>query len=428
MDVPDSIDLRRPPRPRAWPHALLPARLDSIAHPTPFLICDGATLERRYEDLCDLLPGVRLYYAVKSNPMPQVVDTLARRGCGFEIASIYELDMVTAAGVDPADVLFSNTVKPAAHIAEAARAGLYRFAFDSEGELRKLAAAAPGSSVYVRLRVDDEHSVFPLSRKFGTTADDAVRLLVLARRLGLVPYGITFHVGSQCSDAGAWERAIDRTGAVLAGVAAEGIRLEMLDLGGGIPARYVAPVPTLASIAAAIERGLRRLPYRPRHLCAEPGRSLVAESGVMAATVIGVETRGDERWAYLDVGGYNGMMEPVQTGGRWPFPLLTSRPGGCSSGAVPGDWVADPRELAAGAKVRTTVTGPSCDSSDTMFYGVLLPASLATGDRLYIGSAGAYTTSYASSFNGFPPPATLFLDRRGRLRPPAPAVPLRIGA
>jgi ornithine decarboxylase len=427
MDVPDTVDLRLPPRPRSWPHALVPPRLDALTHPTPFLICDGATIERRYEDLSDLLPGVRLFYAVKSNPMPQIVDTLARMGSGFEIASIYELDLVTAAGVDPADVLFSNPVKPGAHVAEAAAAGLYRFAFDSEGELRKIAANAPGSSVYVRLRVGDEHSIFPLSRKFGTNTGDAVRLLVLARRLGLVPYGITFHVGSQCTDPQAWERAIDRCGAVMTDLAGHGIRLDMLDLGGGIPARYVAPVPSLASIFGAIERGLRRLPYRPRLLAAEPGRSLVAESGVMVTTVIGVENRGDERWAYLDVGGYNGMMEAVQTGGRWPFPLLTSRPGG-RSGVTPGDWATDPRELAAGAKVRTTVTGPSCDSSDTMFYGVLLPASLAAGDRLYIGSAGAYTTSYASSFNGFPPPATLFLDRRRRIRPPAPAVPLSLGA
>src|SRR5438105_11538707 len=130
--------------------------------------------------------------------MPEIVDTLARRGAGFEIASIYELDTVTGAGVDPADLLFSNPVKAATHIAEAYKAGLYRFAFDSEGELRKLAAQAPGSSVYVRLAVDDDTSLFPLSRKFGTTADEAVRLLGLAREFDLVPYGITFHVGSQC--------------------------------------------------------------------------------------------------------------------------------------------------------------------------------------------------------------------------------------
>ena len=183
-----------------------------------------------------------------------------------------------------------------------------------------------------------------------------------------------------------------------------------------MPARYVAPVPPLASIAAAIGRGLRQLPYRPPLVAAEPGRSLVAESGVMAATVIGVENRGDERWAYLDVGGYNGMMEAVQTGGRWPFPLLTS------------ERAVDPADPAAGARVRTTVTGPTCDSSDTMFYGVPLPGALAASDRLYIGSAGAYTTSYASSFNGFPPPATLFLDRRGRIRRQVTTMPLRLGA
>ncbi|HEV7689148.1 MAG TPA: type III PLP-dependent enzyme, partial [Acidimicrobiia bacterium] len=301
--MPSTLDLRTSPRPRAWPAALAPARLDTLIRPTPFLICDGATVERRYQALTDLLPQVRLFYAVKSNPMPEVVETLARLGAGVEIASIYELDIVTGAGIAPSDVLFSNTVKPPAHVAEAYQAGLHRFAFDSEGELYKLAEAAPGSSVYVRIQVEDSHSLFPLSRKFGTTAVEAVRLLSLARRLGLVPYGITFHVGSQCTDPGAWERAIDRCGAVMGELEEQGIRLEMLDLGGGIPARYVAPVPSLAAVAAAIGRGLRRLPYSPGLIAAEPGRSLVAESGVMAATVIGVEMRGDERWAYLDVGG-----------------------------------------------------------------------------------------------------------------------------
>jgi ornithine decarboxylase len=152
-------------------------------------------------------------------------------------------------------------------------------------------------------------------------------------------------------------------------------------------------------------------------VAAEPGRSLVAETGVLAATVIGVATRGGQRWAYLDVGGYNGMMEAVQTGGRWPFPLLVSHLAS-----------ADEARRTAGASVRTTVTGPSCDSSDTMFHGVLLPAALAAGDRLYIGSAGAYTLSYASSFNGFPPPAALFLDRRRLLPPASGALAATLGA
>jgi ornithine decarboxylase len=151
--VRSTVDLRTSPRSRAWPPALAPARLDRLTHPTPFLICDGATLERHYQDLTDLLPQVRLFYAMKSNPMPEVVGALTRLGAGVEVASIYELRAATGDGIDPADVLFSNTVKPAAHVAEAYRAGLHRFAFDSEGELHKLAEVAPGAKVYVRLQV-----------------------------------------------------------------------------------------------------------------------------------------------------------------------------------------------------------------------------------------------------------------------------------
>jgi len=417
IGVAPTLDLRSPSRRRPWPAALAPARLDALPQPTPFLVCDGATVERRYGELTERLPGLHLFYAVKANPMAEIVETLAGLGAGFEIASIYELATVVAAGVRPEAVLFSNPVKPAAHVAEAYAAGLYRFAFDSEGELRKLAATAPGASVYVRLAVEDGHSLFPLSAKFGATPSEAERLLALAAGLGLVPYGITFHVGSQCTDPHAWERALGRCGAVMRRLAGRGIHLQMIDIGGGIPARYVAPVPSLAAVAGAIGRGLGRLPYVPALLAAEPGRSLVAESGVLAASVIGVELRGGERWAYLDVGGYNGMMEAVQTAGRWPFPLLVSHLAS-----------ADQARVSAGAGVRTTVTGPSCDSSDTMFYGVPLPAALAAGDRLYIGSTGAYTTSYASSFNGFPPPAALFRHRRGGIRPAAPAGALRMGA
>jgi ornithine decarboxylase len=166
------------------------------------------------------------------------------------------------------------------------------------------------------------------------------------------------------------------------------IRLEMLDIGGGLPARYGEALPPLAAFAAAIEDGLERLPYRPPLVCAEPGRHLVAESGVLVASVIGVHDRGGQRWAHLDVGGYNGLMEAVQTAGRWQFPLRTSR----------RDHFTVPHQP-------FTVTGPSCDSSDTMFYDAMLPATLREGDRVYVGCAGAYTLSYASHFNGFPPPS-----------------------
>jgi ornithine decarboxylase len=181
----------------------------------------------------------------------------------------------------------------------------------------------------------------------------------------------------------------------------------MLNLGGGLPAHYTTPIPELAVTSAVIRHGLTRLPYQPELLAAEPGRYLVAESGVLAATVIGVDVRDGERWVFLDVGGYNGMMEAVQAGGRWPFPMVTSRPDHFEADHVP-----------------TTVTGPSCDSSDTMFYDVPLPETIEVGDRIYIGTTGSYTTAYASSFNGFPAPTVFVLPGRPRhaFRPAAVAM------
>jgi ornithine decarboxylase len=400
--------LERHHRYDTWSPGLSVARLNALTEETPFLLCDLDTIERRYQELVDLLPGLSVFFAMKSNSATTILRTVKELGGSFEVASANEMRMAQSVGAAPVDLLYSNPVKPPGHIAEAAAAGLYRFAFDSEAELRKLAVHAPGSSVYVRLRVDDDTSVFPLSRKFGASVDNAAELLLLASQLGLVPYGITFHVGSQCTNPMAWERAIEQSGVVMRRLLRAGIRLPMLNIGGGIPARYTTPIPALSLVAAVIGAALGRLPYRPPLLAAEPGRYLVAESGVLAATVIGADQRDDERWIYLDVGGYNGMMEAVQTGGRWHFPLLTSRPDHFRAPAVP-----------------TTVTGPSCDSSDTLFYGALLPDTLAVGDRVYIGTAGAYTSSYASSFNGFPPPQLLYVggrEAKARHRPSLQAV------
>jgi ornithine decarboxylase len=378
--------------PEHWPGALGPEVLRRIDHATPFSVCDLDTVRDRYRRLGTALPGFECFYALKCNPATEVVQTLAQLGSSFEIASLGELRIVQSLGVEPADVIYSNTVKPAAHVAAAHEAGVWRFAFDGEGELHKLAEHAPGSAVFIRLRVDDTTSIFPLSRKFGASASDAHQLLVTARNLGLRPYGVTFHVGSQCTSASAWRQALAGTGRLLSTLKEDGIELEMLNLSGGFPARYTEPVPTLGEIAGAIWPALNALlPYVPPKLAVEPGRFLVAESAVVAAGVIGREMRAGENWVYLDVGAYNGLIETRQAT-HWTYPLWTSRP----------DHTDAPQEV-------FTVTGPTCDSSDTLFPSVRLPASLGVGDVLYIGSAGAYTLSYGSSFNGFAPPAALFV-------------------
>jgi ornithine decarboxylase len=382
-----------PTVPAHWPAALSPDCLEVIDVPTPYLITDLDTVSQRHAAFSAALPGVRAFYAMKCNPAPEVLNTLAARGAGFEIASIGELRLLQRLGVDPAEVLYSNPVKPPAHIAAAHAAGLWRFSFDSPNELAKIAENAPGAAVYVRLRVDDSNSVFPLSRKFGTGVDEAFDLMLLALDLGLRPYGITFHVGSQCGNPAAWRAAIGAAGRLMSRLALADIRIGMLDVGGGFPARYVEPVPSIQAIGEMINPALAELlPYRPDLVAAEPGRHLVAESSVMAAGVIGRERRGDENWLFVDVSAYHGMMETLQTANGWDYPLWTSRDDHADVLHVP-----------------FTVTGPSCDSSDTMFSGVLLPATLDVGDTLYIGSAGAYTLSYASAFNGFDPPTPLFV-------------------
>lgn len=379
--------------PPHWPVNLGPDFLAELDLPTPFLVGDLEMLADRFQRFATALPRVRPHYAVKCNSAPEVLLTAAAQDAGFEIASLGELQLLQELGIDPAGVLYSNTVKPAAHVAGAAEAGLWRFAVDSEGELEKIARMAPGSAVYVRIRVDDSSSVFPLSRKFGAEAHCARALLQQAERLGLQPYGVTFHVGSQSVATSAWVQALASVGRLMRQLAADGIRLEMLDLGGGFPARYGNPVPSIDEIGRVIEGALDDLlPYVPPLVVAEPGRHMVAETAVMVAGVLGREERAGEEWLYVDVGAYNGLMETQQAVGRWQFPLWSSRP-----------------DHAVAAHIPYTVTGPTCDSADTMFYGAALPATMGEGDRLFIASAGAYTLSYASHFNGFPPPSTYFI-------------------
>ena len=369
----------------------VPSGAGPADHPTPYLRLDLDQVARAYAGFAAELPGVDVHYAVKCNPDLRILQRLHELGGGFEVASIAELDTLVDLGVDPREVLCSNPVKPAAHIAAAARAGVWRFAADSAAELAKLAEHAPGAGVYARLRTAAGGSTVPSEGKFGVGWRQAAELLRAARDAGLRPYGLAFHVGSQMLEPAAWDTAVEESGRVLRALEPAGIRLGMLDLGGGFPARYAGPAesqpPPLSDFAAVIEAAVRRhLPYRPGKLAIEPGRALVAEAGVMVATVIGVAERDGVRWAHLDVGAFNGFMEALESGNRLRFPVGDSR--------------------GSDRLARFHLTGPSCDSQDTIMFGVELSADLAVDDRVWLGTAGAYTTSYASAFNGFPVPLT----------------------
>jgi ornithine decarboxylase len=356
-----------PAHPALSSHRLEPQQLARLTYPTPYLLVDLGLVEQAYHRFQTALPGVRLAYAMKCNPDRPILERVHRLGGSFEIASYPELEMLMAIGVDPAEVIFSNPVKPASHIERAAAAGVWRFAFDSPAELAKLARHAPGCAVYVRLEVEDKQSVVPSEGKFGIAPDTAPHLLREAAQQGLRPYGIGFHVGSQKTTPHAWADTIETCGRLMRELQSDGIRLGMIDIGGGFAAHYADHTPDLEHFGRVITRAVAaHLPYEVE-LVAEPGRALVAESGVMVATIIGTAHRRGHHWVHLDVGAFNGMMESLESANQLLFPLAD--------------------ELGSAERQRYHVTGPSCDSQDTMLFDAELSAGLAAGHKVFIYSA-----------------------------------------
>lgn len=364
---------------------------------TPCIVLDLDIVRDGYRRLAGLLPFAEQYYAVKANPAPEVLALLRDMGSNFDIASRWELDRVLGLGIAPSRLSYGNTIKKARDIAYFRDAGVRMFATDSWADLRNIAREAPGAGVYVRILVEGAQSAdWPLSRKFGCHPDMAYKLLVEARELGLDPLGVSFHVGSQQRDIGQWDEAIAKTSYLFRALEeAEGLKLSMIDMGGGFPAHYAVPAHDLSTYAREITRYLREdfgddLP----RIILEPGRSLVADAGIIASEVVLVARKHDtalQRWVYVDAGKFNGLIETLDEAIK--YPVVADRPAGCEEGAV-------------------VIAGPTCDSMDVMYEkaGYRLPLDLAAGERLYWLSAGAYTSSYASvEFNGFPPLKTYFV-------------------
>ncbi|KGE71195.1 type III PLP-dependent enzyme [Spirochaeta lutea] len=362
---------------------------------TPCLVVDTSTVLRQLDDLMAGFPYAKVYYAVKANPAPEILTLLRDRGCNFDIASRYELDKVLALGVSPDRISFGNTIKKAKDIRYFYEQGIRMFATDSEADLRNLAQAAPGSKVYVRILTEGIATAdWPLSRKFGCQSDMAMDLVILARDLGLDPYGISFHVGSQQRDIGAWDAAIGKVAYIFERLRDEdGINLRMINMGGGFPANYITKTNELSTYASEITRFLREdfgddLP----EIILEPGRSLISNAGVLVSEVVLISRKGRtalNRWVYTDIGKFGGLIETMDEAIK--FPIYTDK---------------------TGETEEVILAGPTCDSADILYenYKYSLPLNLAAGDRLYWLSAGAYTTTYSAiEFNGFPPLKAYYL-------------------
>ncbi len=366
--------------------------LETLSYETPYFLFSEKRILKNLQDFKKNFHNPMIQYAMKANSEPHVLRTVAESGHGFEVASKYELDMLKRINVPADRITYGTSVKAASHIKDFFEYGVDRYAMDSFPELEKIAANAPGSKVYVRTIANDAGSVFKFSEKFGADPSSIIPLLVKAKEVGLHPYGISFHVGSQASDPKAWANVLIILRSIIEDLKEVGIKLDVLNLGGGFPCKYASSemVPTLEEIAQNTFDQYKKLPYRPK-IMIEPGRGVVASAGVLVASVIArVERRGNT-WLFLDAGTYNGLFETMAYQGSLRYSVTSMRPVGNAGEAL--------FELA----------GPTGDSPDVISRESLLPQDIAVGDKLIFHNVGAYNLFFVSTFNGFPKPNVHFI-------------------
>lgn len=352
---------------------------------TPYLSLDVDAAADAYATLATAFASSAVHYAVKANPHPELLARLAAAGASFDVASPAEIDACLLAGAPPARLLYSNPVRLRRDLAYARDRGVGAYVVDSMPELHKLAETCPGADVLCRIVTTGEGSDWPLSRKFGATEQECVRILDTAARLGLRAAGVAFHVGSQQREPARWRPPIRQAARIFAALRERGLAPWLLDLGGGFPADHEGTNPGIEVYAATIEDELATSfgADRPQTLI-EPGRAVAGDAGTLVTTVVGVCRRTGRRWVYLDAGVFTGLVETAGEAIRYRVRA----------------------EGASGELEPAVLAGPTCDSVDVLYERkpVRLPADLAEGDQVVFGSAGAYTSCYSTvSFNGFAP-------------------------
>ena len=327
-----------------------------------------------------------VFYAVKANPSPWVIRTLAENGVNaFDVASIPEVKLV-AEHAPGARMAFMHPVKSRSAIAEAYFGyGVRTFALDTHEELAKLLEATNGArdlNLMVRLAVHAEGAAYSLSGKFGVDQREAPSLLLAARQATDELMGVSFHVGSQCMRPTAFQAAMAQAGRALVRA---GVFADVIDVGGGFPSVYPGMVPPdMADYIAAIDRGFAEMPVsETTELWCEPGRALVAESSSILTKV--ELKKGDA--LYLNDGSYGSLFDAAHT--KWPFPVKLYRGAGEDAHEVEGPL--KPFRF----------YGPTCDSLDHMPGPFWLPEDVREGDYVEIGMLGAYGVAMTTRFNGF---------------------------
>jgi ornithine decarboxylase len=351
-------------------------------HSSPLMLIQKDILEKQYKTFKKTLPEVMPYYAIKANPYPEIIKKFVELGAGFDVASANEMNTVLELGASPEKIIFANTIKSNEDIRAAYKKKVKMMTFDNEPELYKIAKYCPGAKVLIRIKVANIGSIVELSLKFGADPEQSISLLKKARSLGLKPMGVSFHVGSQCTNVENYLQALEVASAIFNEAKPSGLFLNILDIGGGFPIKHFEKDShlTFERMASQIRKKLMRLFDKNIKFIAEPGRFFVGPSGILVTQVIGRAFRNNKNYYYLNDGLYGDFSGIVFDHCKYEF-----------------------RTLKHGQKFLSTLAGPTCDSFDTISLSEDLP-ELDVGNVVYVKNIGAYSCASAvPNFNGFKP-------------------------
>ena len=344
---------------------------------TPLLVLSMEQVKANYECLKTYMPRVRIYYAMKANPHPEILKAMMNLGSSFDVASAGEIRTLNELGVSGERMIYANPVKLGAGFKACRDCGVTKMTFDSASEIDKMKKELPGATVLLRLRIDNSTALVDLNKKFGAGRERAIELMLKAKEAGLDMAGIAFHVGSQVTNSDPYLNALDIAREVFEEAKEVGLDLRILDIGGGFP----IPTPSvkfnlpemLKQISARLDEDFPGI-----EIWAEPGRYICGTVANLITSVIGVTERGGQPWYFLDDGLYGTFSGVIFD--QWDFKLISFKEGD--------------------ERVAATFAGPSCDSLDIMFRG-RMTVPLEVGDLLLVPSCGAYTSASATTFNGF---------------------------
>lgn len=356
-------------------------------HGTPLFIIDHDKIRANYRTFKKNLPRVQAYYAVKANSNQEIIKTLFDEGASFDVASynefmqVYEYIKHFEENVKDFfiwdKIIFSNTIKDRETLKKIKR---YRplVTYDNKDELVKIKENCDTAGLVLRLKVPDTGSQVEMATKFGAEPGEAFNLIKDAFDRGLVVEGLSFHVGSQCTNFDNYTSALGIAAEIFHHARGKGYNLKIVDIGGGFPVPYDSQVPKFQKLAHVINSECERLFPADVELIAEPGRFMAATAATLVSEIIGKARRDGKIFYYINDGVYHTF-----------------------SGVVYDHWIPNFHPFKKGKTEVCAVVGPTCDSFDKISVSEELPGNLEIGDFLCTINIGAYSIASSTKFNGF---------------------------